>query len=84
MRNSSSTTIYIRKYLCYVFQKDSSVWPLVHLKKTGSFRTQLRTSSRRFITSETSGEYEISDLSTEVSLSLSAVYNLGPCNYNRM
>ena len=37
--------------------------------------------SRRFITSvehENSGEHEISDLSTDLSLSLSTVYNLGP------
>ena len=32
-RNSSSTTVYMRKYLCYLFQKESSVWSLVHLKK---------------------------------------------------
>ena len=51
-------------------------------EKTASFRTQLSTYSRRFITSvdhENSGEHEISDLSTDLSLSLSTVYNLGPC-----
>ena len=50
-------------------------------EKTASFRTQLSTYSRRFITSvehENSGEHEISDLSTDLSLSLSTVYNLGP------
>ena len=50
-------------------------------EKTVSFRTQLSTYSRRFITSvehENSGEHEISDLSTDLSLSLSTVYNLGP------
>ena len=48
-------------------------------EKPASFRTQLSTYSRRFITSvehENSGEHEISDLSTD--LSLSTVYNLGP------
>ena len=48
-------------------------------EKAASFRTQLSTYSRRFITSvqhENSGEHEISDLSTD--LSLSTVYNLGP------
>ena len=48
-------------------------------EKTAWFRTQLSTYSRRFITSvehENSGEHEISDLSTD--LSLSTVYNLGP------
>ena len=67
--------------LCYLFQKESSIWPLVHLKKTALFHTQLTTYSRRFITSvehENSGEHEISDLSTDLSLSLSTVYNLGP------
>ena len=71
----------MRKYLCYLFQKGSSTSPLVHLKKTASFRTQLSTYSRRFITSvehENSGEHEISDLSTDLSLSSSTVYNLGP------
>ena len=71
----------MRKYLCYLFQKESFTWPLVHLKKTASFRTQLSTYSRRFITSvehENSGEHEISDLSTDLSLSSSTVYNLGP------
>ena len=50
-------------------------------EKPASFRTQLSTYSRRFITSvehENSGEHEISDLSTDLSLSLSTVYNLGP------
>ena len=50
-------------------------------EKTASFRTQLSTYSRRFITSvehENSGEHEISDLNTDLSLSLSTVYNLGP------
>ena len=50
-------------------------------EKPASFRTQLSTYSRRFITSvehEYSGEHEISDLSTDLSLSLSTVYNLGP------
>ena len=50
-------------------------------EKTASFRTQLSTYSRRLITSvehENSGEHEISDLSTDFSLSLSTVYNLGP------
>ena len=49
-------------------------------EKTASFRTQLSTYSRRFITSvehENSGEREISDLSTDLSLSLSTVYKLG-------
>ena len=54
-------------------------------EKTASFRTQLSTYSRRFITPvehENSGEHEISDLSTDLSLSLSTVYNLGPrCPY---
>ena len=47
-------------------------------EKTASFRTQLSAYSRRFITSvehENSGEHEISDLSTDLSLSLSTVYN---------
>ena len=51
-------------------------------KKTASFRTQLSTYSRRFITSvehKDSGKHEISDLSIDLSLSLSTVYNLGPC-----
>ena len=50
-------------------------------EKTASCRTQLSTYSRRFITSvehENSGEHEISDLSTDLSLSLSTVYNLEP------
>ena len=50
-------------------------------EKTASFRTQLSTYSRRFITSvqhENSGEHELSDLSKDLSLSLSTVYNLGP------
>ena len=42
-------------------------------EKTALFRTQLSMYSRRFITSV---EHEISDLSTD--LSLSTVYNLGP------
>ena len=49
--------------------------------KTASFRTQLSTYSRRFITSvehENSGEHESSVLSTDLSLSLSKVYNIGP------
>ena len=49
-------------------------------EKTASFRTQLSTYSRRFKTAvehENSGEHEISDLSTDLSLSLSTVYNLG-------
>ena len=50
-------------------------------EKTASCRTQLSTYSRCFITSvehEYSGEHEISDLSTDLSLSLSTIYNLGP------
>ena len=58
-------------------------FPLVAcaFEKTTSFRTQLSTYSRHFITSvehKNSGEHEISDLSTDLSLSLSTVYNLGP------
>ena len=52
-------------------------------EKTASFRTQLNTHSRRFITSvehENSGEHEISDLSTNLSLNLSTVYKLGSCS----
>ena len=50
-------------------------------EKTASFCTQLSTYSRRFTTSvkhENSGEHEISDLSIDLSLILSTVYNLGP------
>ena len=52
--------------------------------KTASFHTQLSTYSRCFITSGehgNSGEHEISDLSTD--LSLSTVYNFGPRRLRR-
>ena len=68
-------TLFIYGSIFVLFQKESSIWLLVHLKKTALFRTQLSTYSRCFITSvehENSGEHEIS------GLSLSTVDNLGP------
>ena len=55
-------------------------------ENTASFRTQLSTYSRRFITSvehKNSAEREISDLSTDLSLSLSTIYNLGAWLFTR-
>ena len=69
------------KYFFFLFQKREFHLAACVFEKTASFRTQLSTCSRRFITSvehDNSGEHEISDLSTDLSLSLSTDYNLRP------
>ena len=58
---------------------ESPILAVCAFEKTASFRTQLSTYGRRFITSvehEISAGHEFSDLSTEVCLSLSTVYYL--------
>ena len=73
--------LFIYGSIFVIFSKREFHLAACAFEKTASFRTQLSTYSRRFITSvehENSVEHEISDLSTYLSLSLSTVYNLMP------